>query len=554
MTFPSTLIENTDKSSPKADKKTLLSAQSRPYRDTEGGALIYQSKQGEGIHLNFKGKDKYNRPVVCRHLAGLVASKGMKDYAHILSSVRALEREPYLASNIFDSRDAKISRYIAFSSIPSFGQTLQETAQQVALNRESTFILGSENHRMTLTIRHKELNNDESHYIIKFYDPNKSDIHLRAICPNLKTIDSLSLSDFLKTEEINRYFPKLQCFYMESYEKCQDNTPPIIYTSPDGADDAYLFYSLHRGDADNVKRLINNILSDKTLTEDEQLKRLQPTASDGTFGLAVAFQFGHLKAILSYVNTILHSNLTNEQCFKLLQSKNHQGVPVLAIAFLKDYDHILKPFISTILSSRLSYQQKFSLVQSNIENQGPAFYATLQVGHEKTIRMYMDIILNTEFTSDEKLHLLEAKILKGDKGLFVALTMGYTNIVNIYMDNILHAGFSHRQLFQLLQAQNQDNYSGLYAALRLGHIETAKAYIANVLEARLNPIEIHTLCTKEWHNDIPNETERYTQGFDVGFFKTPKDKSIEHYMARLFTTLEETRQDITLSSASSRNA
>jgi hypothetical protein len=535
-------------SSPRSVKQEALKRSRRTFKETADGALIYPSKLGKGVNLNGEGKDRHNDPIECRQLSGLAAFKNIKGYHRLLDNLESIEGEPYLANNDFDSTEHKISCYIAVSSIDSFGQTLENLAKQLTPNTQSSFLLFTENHGMALNIHHKKINQDDSHFIIKFYDPNITDSHTRAICPNLKIIGALTASDFLDAERLNAYFPKLQCFSVRSYEKCREAETPILYASQD-ENDAFLHFYLVSGAADKVKTLTDKILSDKQLTVNQRIEQLEAKNDDGFSGASRAFLLGHLSAVMSYVNSVLSSRLTSQQCFQLLNTCNADGLNSLDLALMHGQEQIVKWFTSTILKSRLSLEQKFKIIQGN----GRGFLLALRYAHQKTVSIYMDIILNAPFCSNKKIILMEAKAMRGLQALYAALAFGHTHTVNTYMRKIINADFSLDQRFQLFQAQNKQHYSGLYAALLFGHLETAKAYIQNVCDAGLDPIQIHTLCTKEYNNDLPIKSLPFQRGSEAGFWKTPKEEKVKHYMEKLLKTIEATPQDETLSSSSPKH-
>lgn len=67
--------------------------------------------------------------------------------------------------------------------------------------------LESENHITAVSILRKE-----NHlFMIKFYDPNKTNIHIRCLFLDVRTISFLTINDLLNAKAIQAYFPASSC-------------------------------------------------------------------------------------------------------------------------------------------------------------------------------------------------------------------------------------------------------------------------------------------------------------------------------------------------------
>lgn len=204
------------------NKSIYLQAQSRDFtvvndEDKQPCVIIYNSKEGDpNLNLNGKASDSLGRPIVCRHLAREVASRHMKGYFQDLSTIESIKKQPHckdgdileistIIRQLFDTTHAskvtnsppstQTSAYYNFFPWQSLGAQLQAIATLLAYEEECSllfkFVVPNNNvtHVMAISIRHKK----DGTYVIKFYDPNETNIHRRALCKDLASISRLNI-------------------------------------------------------------------------------------------------------------------------------------------------------------------------------------------------------------------------------------------------------------------------------------------------------------------------------------------------------------------------
>lgn len=201
--------------------------------------IIYNSKEGSPkIRLNGKGKDKKGNLIVCRQLADRVAAGRMKEYSTDLSTVKGIEAQDRLKNNVHDTSKIRFrSAYYNLFSLNNFGLQLRTIAENVGEGEECSLLFESENHAMAISIRHK----DNGTYVVKFYDPNATNMHFRALCRDLDAIATLSIDDFIGPERKKRYFPSSNSGILYSLES-SESTILLIDESVSLKDKAVNFF------------------------------------------------------------------------------------------------------------------------------------------------------------------------------------------------------------------------------------------------------------------------------------------------------------------------
>ncbi|MGD9108705.1 MAG: ShET2/EspL2 family type III secretion system effector toxin, partial [Gammaproteobacteria bacterium] len=185
----------------------------------EENIIIYRSAKGsEGTNYNGKAFDKNGGQIYCKHLAWYMSLHSKKYHNHF-KNIKSISEREKLKNNEYDSSRIEYkSKYYNFFLLKNFGNVLYSIAKKLEKDEQKVFMLNSENHAMTLIIEHKFKKNKKqdtkaylnSYYVVKFYDPNKTTMHKRAVCATLKDVQSLSIKNFLSKENLKCYFPKLK--------------------------------------------------------------------------------------------------------------------------------------------------------------------------------------------------------------------------------------------------------------------------------------------------------------------------------------------------------
>lgn len=373
----------------------------------EAGILTYRSRSGLGVNLNaVEVKDEKGYPIRCGHFAAYVASQKMKRYHDDLSNAGKIFAVSYLRNNEADPYSRKTSRYYSIAKLDAFGAELERCAQKVPVGHEVTLLFDSPIHTMAITITHKPLAENKSYYVIKFYDPNATDRHIRGICQDTSAVGALKLSDFLESQAIDHYFEESKMFALYSYEKCQsaENKMPDVHIceSEETLSESLFYvlnYGLHEAVAMIAKRLSGNF------------DLLQANDVDGYPGFFMALQEGHTQAIEAYVNVVLTTDaLSDDQKFKLLQAKNLEGDSGLFMAFQEGHTQAIKAYIDAVLVTKtLREDQKFELLQAKNSEGDSGLFIALEKGHTEVVEAYIKVVRETDrLEASQKIKLLKS--------------------------------------------------------------------------------------------------------------------------------------------------
>lgn len=200
----------------------------------EKGYIVYDSKGGDpNLNLNSQVRDTWWRKIVCRHLAGFVAEKHMKGYHEDLASPTAIKAQAYLRENKFDASGIlNLSAYRNVFPPQVLGEQLQKIALLLQPQEECSLFFFSGNHAMQISIRHKQ----DGTYAVKFYDPNRTNVHRRALFKKCEAIAALTLTECLYSDEeissraAHLYFPMSNAGSLVS--PILPTTSPVLLVHP----------------------------------------------------------------------------------------------------------------------------------------------------------------------------------------------------------------------------------------------------------------------------------------------------------------------------------
>jgi ankyrin repeat protein len=292
-------------SSISAKKKHLVSAGG--FFTEYQGMLIYPSGKGTGKYSNGKALDQFGKQIVCRHLSGNIVNsiradgRVMKDYHDIYASSKEIAKVTYLKENHYDTkRIAYNSTYYNIFDLNTLGATLSKVAGVLKGSEETSLLFDSENHTMAFTVIRKEAV-DGPQYIIKFYDPNKTDNHTRIICNSLDDMKNLSINHLLKDASIKSYFQSHKYVALFSPKQRVNAEEPLVDLSGSNVG-AQLIYCMWFGLSNVIPSLVTKYLANGGPI-------IFPTTSRGTHLLTRAGMENHFDAINKFINTINKSDL-----------------------------------------------------------------------------------------------------------------------------------------------------------------------------------------------------------------------------------------------------
>lgn len=368
--LPTTPVIDLAESLSLGNKQKQLEETNRRFRLISGN-LIYGSKQGNRLNFNTKATDENGEEICCRHLASYVAQlpRAIKGYHDALGNKDNIAAAPYLKSNHHDKHIHDFKQFSALVPIDGFGRTLALLAHNVPVGHELSLVLNSENHSMGLSITHKPTQLGHSQYIIKFYDPNITDSHLRAICPNTTSIEALKLSDFIPDEIIPDYFPSRKEINITSNTTCATKEERSLHIEPNYLSSHVIYHCAINGFQKQLEEILSYLITTRIVKnksshspspcmsykEVEELFRAE-FIEKSLFNI-VMFHTQNPLLLTQLANWVLRQPLPSQDRFDLLKkiTGNFQDFNNL----IKDGTvSTVKSFIMSILKSDLSLGHK----------------------------------------------------------------------------------------------------------------------------------------------------------------------------------------------------
>jgi ankyrin repeat protein len=487
------------------EKVVALKAQKRPFKLRKSGVLVYQSKKGDLRNLNCQVIDTDANLMTCRHLASFhafEAPRGIKDYHETLHTEESLKATPYLFDNRFDrDRLAYRSSFYHIFSHFALGQALKQVASILNDNEETTLLIGTENHMMSVTIIRKKIGENRAHYIIKFYEPNQTNAHLRAICPTLKSIDDVSFSLFLTKKKLTAYFPKIKTAILSSNKMLKEGSPHVFITSKNRS--GILYHCIERYLSNTLEELLNTYSGIKT---GKLIKLLRFTSESGESLVHFALKKGYVRLPHLFLETVQQSNLSlNKQC-ALLSARDSAGFSILFLILFKGYHALAGDYLDQILNSKLSNPAKKELLLAYSNGGEPGLYFSLQNGEYDTVRVFTQRVINSTLNSEDKTDILMASGTKdGLPGLYMAIERQEYETVRLFTSLILNSTLSPEQKIHILIARQPiDNLPGLFVTLQNGDHQTVDSLITPLLNSSLSSEQKTAyLMAKRTHDGVP---------------------------------------------------
>jgi hypothetical protein len=252
-----------------------------------------------------------------------------------LSHIESIASIPSLKNNTHDQEKVRFnSSYYHFFNLDELGVQLEGIAKTLKTNEKTSLLFNAENHLMAFDIQKKSVRDGPPVYIIKFYDPNITDKHIRIVCEDLLMLKKLSIHDLMSEAQSDAYFPKIKSAFFYSPKQCIGNEKPEIVVDEDNPPDGSLCYFLEMGLLQHHQEVIKQLIDSTTLSSKQKLNALNAKKADGMSGLCIALQNDHIDTIKCYMDSILESSIKSSNKVRLLAAKNKAGYPVLYPALL----------------------------------------------------------------------------------------------------------------------------------------------------------------------------------------------------------------------------
>jgi hypothetical protein len=483
-------------------KKAELKRQERRFEVKKSGVLLYLSKEGGPLNHNLKAKDEKEEVIACRHLAGYLAyesRRGVKDYHQSFQSIERIKQVPYLLDNRHDAEERQYkATYYHLFAIDKLGVALHQVASLLKANEETTLLLKSENHEMAITLICKNVLDKKQQYIVKFYDPNLTSAHQRAICPTLKSIKTLSLNTFLSKEALRAYFPIMKSAMIFS-TKIRDNTPPLVILDIKNKTEI-IYYCASTKLNDKIDELLGQYANQKNAN---LVKMLCASDERGHSFIHFSLRNEHANGVNFYINTLLRSKLTPQERYEIFAGKTgNLELSLLYFSLALDYPLLTKIIMRGILNSGLSNQKKTELFLARDSQGEPTIVNITKENSFQTIDVFLETVLNSDLTDQDKIASISNAQEAGMPALFAAFLYGHHETIDTFLRHILHSDLTPKDKVLLLSAKYHQS-PGFTAAIYEGHLETVGVFLKAILNSNLSSDEKTSLLKSENEEGIP---------------------------------------------------
>lgn len=375
---------------------------------------------------NVKAEDEgFSTVITCRHFAFAQLSYN-KDYHTMFSSLSNIRAIKSLKENEFDSKRIlfKADAYMLVN-LARLGESLQTICKYMKIGENKQLLFFSINHAMSITIKYKDSSKDNpERYIIKFFDPNRTTVHVRAICANLEAVSNLKIIDFISSKrKIELYFPKapygiLSLYNSTQVESLSDEYPSkkcdfhVNHDNYSSYYHAFLYFAM-QCNFSNLNHIIIDILN-SGCSDDKKITLLEAKFPNNPSGLSVALALGHKDTVSLYVNSILQSNLSDNKKSTLLEVKlpttNNVELPGLCYALAYGHKDAVSSYVNSILQSNLSDNQKISLLKFKFRGILELHFKFMN-GCKDAAEAYVNSILKSKLSESNKKGLIDQKFL-----------------------------------------------------------------------------------------------------------------------------------------------
>jgi hypothetical protein len=432
--------------------------------DLSINTLVYNSKFGSlDDAFNKKAKDVKGRLIECRHLA-YEQLKLDKTYHTEFSSIEKIANNLSLKENFHDENkiDRRANEYYMFS-LDKFGACLASFCEKTKLNDKQSMLLHTRSHTMAVTIKHKP-----SYFVIKFYDPNSTTAHKRALCKDTQAVKELQINNFLDDErDLKQYFADdlgVFAIYNNLKEPRPYSVSPIdintVFTNPDACK---LFFFIYYNDPINLISKIKLILR-KNINSQEKVKLIADYHNGETPQLYMALRKDREEVVTAFVSTVLDSEeLSEKEKIELLLAKDSEGIPGLYIALQDGYARVVTAFVSTVLESKLSEKEKVELLLAKDSEGNPGLYIALQEGHTEVVELFCKAILESKnLNENSKVKILTPKASIGYFGLSIAMVHNHVETVIAFANAVLVSSLTDEQKVEIMLSKDSRQNSALY--------------------------------------------------------------------------------------------
>lgn len=185
-----------------------------------------------------------------------------------------------------------------------------------------------------MTIRHKAVSDTGSQYIVKFFDPNKTNRYLRVMSATLETLSTLGINNLLTTSSIQTYFKTESDEHLYTPVKCDDHDALVI--SDFDSLSINIHYALSYNLPIYLQRLLDELVSQDITSIKQTLDALSRCAVPAFF---YAMEMGYSDTVAIFLRTLLTLSIPSKDKLTLAYGEDQYGFPGMLVALW--YGHLL---------------------------------------------------------------------------------------------------------------------------------------------------------------------------------------------------------------------
>lgn len=344
--------------------------------------VCYMSKWGDHTkNANNKVSVPYGE-ISCRQLSWetlVSGAKPLKSYHTAMRDLQVAQSES-LRRNFYDTKNIRFraNEYYFLHKDDDIGDILYDIAKDLGVDSIKSMLFITSSHQISFTIEHKESGN----IVLKWYDPNRTECHIRFLTDKVEKLKLAKLDDFMEKQQQADYFSRLSsttvAVYVDPKRPVGDGSQPHQFTvaHPTKLSPAEILAYTTVYNADNLIELLKNTVAAES-------------DGDKLFGL-------------------------------LANDLSDPGKPLFFTAVLAPRENFVVVFISVVAKSTLlTSKQKILLLKATATIQGRAYsvlFLGINSGRASEITNYTrEILKSTELSDDEKVAILSDDGFNGDQ-------------------------------------------------------------------------------------------------------------------------------------------
>lgn len=451
-------------------------------------------------HLSYEWLFRHNR-----RLAGSYHDAYSSDFA--LDDYDAIE----LRNNDYDEDDVETraqSYTLANYKKNGLGKSLYHDCHDMGVRQKRYFNYMSDNHVMALVVDYKM----DGWVVVKFYDPNKTEVHYRCVLNDMQYIQMIELGWFVSAERLQDYFPEYTQGALARYESNRElrrvDEDAAWCVLQDDHSNPYdqLYYSAELKHKPSIETAIKQLFQGKEL---EQVRKISEDIASYTHDdvrlvekLASYNESDHLFHYLRTLHHLLNAKLTVDELAGVLNPEIRSGHRFLNALISRNDEKAFVAWLGFVLQEKcIDRELRVYLLKSEDRHNGNVLATMIRKQDAYCLEMYLSKILMVDgdfldeavkydlvtdaYTNSASQDALEKIIISGNIAL-----------MHIYVSNFVHCriGEEHMQrIRRRISLQTDAGDDRAYVMLKSGQFPV-KDYVDCVMQLDDCPLRRRDQC------------------------------------------------------------